>query len=101
MGVVLQGDAQERAGHGETETGQASSVCAPVSRIGGHCATGVTRQMFYNYLAIGLIVPGGATPGGRNLYAEECLTRIDLIRRLNRNGYTLRDIREIFMRGGQ
>ena len=59
--------------------------------------TGITRQMLYNYLAIGLIRPGGATPGGRNLYGEECVRRIGLIRRLNRSGYTLRDIRDIFM----
>ena len=63
--------------------------------------TGVTRQMFYNYLAIGLIAPNSLTPGGRNLYGDDCLRRIRLIRRLNRSGYTLRDIREIFMRGGQ
>ena len=64
-------------------------------------ASGVTRQMFYNYLAIGLIRPHGRTPGGRNLYGEDTLKRLALIRRLNRSGYTLRDIREIFMKDGR
>jgi DNA-binding transcriptional MerR regulator len=61
--------------------------------------SGISRQMFYNYLAIGLIQPQGSTPGGRNRYGEAVFKRIDLIRRLNRSGYTLRDIREVFMRG--
>ena len=62
-------------------------------------ATGLSRQALHNYVLLGLIAPAGRTAGGHRLFDAEAFRRIGLIGRLCRSGYTLRDIREIFMQG--
>jgi len=61
-------------------------------------AAGVSRQTVEYYVMLGLIDPIHR-PGRRRRYFDEKLVRrIRLIRRLNKSGYTLRDIRETYLR---
>jgi DNA-binding transcriptional MerR regulator len=68
-------------------------------RIGAAArAAGVSVQTVSYYIMIGLLKP--IRLGGRHgRYFDAALVRrIRLIRRLNRGGYTLRDIRETYLR---
>lgn len=58
---------------------------------------GISRQMLQYYVMLGLVKPAGKSPSGQRLFDKESISRIKLIRKLNRSGYTLRDIREIFL----
>jgi len=59
---------------------------------------GISREVFYRYLTMGLIVPARVSPGGHNLFSEDVFRRIDIIRKLNTSGFTLRDIKDIYFR---
>jgi MerR family transcriptional regulator, copper efflux regulator len=61
--------------------------------------SGLTRQMVSSYCMYGLIHEAVRTPGGHRLFDVKTITRLKLIRQLLAHGYTLRDIREIFLRG--
>ena len=63
--------------------------------------SGISREVFYRYLNIGLVKEAGRTPGGHNLFDESVFERLKLIQQLNKNGYPLRDIREIFFKDGR
>lgn len=58
--------------------------------------SGVSRQVLYQYTAIGLIEETSTTPGGHRRYPERVVRHLALIRALKETGYTLRDIREVF-----
>ena len=58
---------------------------------------GISRQALQYYVMLGLVKPAGKSPAGQRLFDKESINRIKLIRKLNRSGYTLRDIREIFL----
>lgn len=58
---------------------------------------GVSVQSVQNYIMLGLLRPAGKTPGGRRLFDQQAVERIMLIRKMNRAGYTLRAIRELFV----
>jgi len=60
---------------------------------------GVSRQSLQYYLMIGLLTPTKTTATGRRLFDAEAIQRIRLINRLNRSGYQLRAIRELFTEG--
>jgi DNA-binding transcriptional MerR regulator len=60
---------------------------------------GISRQSLQYYLMVGLLEPTDVTPTGRRLFDEKCIKRIKLIKNLNDSGYTLRDIRELFLEG--
>jgi len=60
---------------------------------------GVSRQSLQYYLMVGLLEPAKITSTGRRLFDEECIKKIKIIRSLNRSGYPLRAIRELFMQG--
>jgi DNA-binding transcriptional MerR regulator len=61
-------------------------------------AAGVSRQTVQYYIMVGLLKPI-RRPGRRERYFDESLVRrIRLIRELNESGYTLRDIRETYLR---
>ena len=60
---------------------------------------GVSRQSLQYYLMVGLLEPTEITPTGRRLFDEKCIERIKLIKKLNKSGYPLRAIRELFMEG--
>ena len=59
---------------------------------------GISRQVLNNYLMVGLLHEAERTPGGQRLFAPDVLNRIRLIQRLNQSGYTLREVREIFLK---
>ena len=80
-----------------TKKGQARRIASLV-RIGPAAArAGVSRQTLQYYVMLGLIKPAGKSPSGQRLFDKKSISRIKLIRTLNRSGYTLRDIREIFL----
>jgi MerR family mercuric resistance operon transcriptional regulator len=69
----------------------------PPYRIGELAGLGrVSRQTVHNYVVLGLLVPAACTGGGHRRFDETSRRRLDLIARLLRRGYTLRDIRELF-----
>lgn len=58
---------------------------------------GVSRQTVQYYLMVGLLEPTEVTASGRRLFDQKAVETIRLIRQMNETGYTLRDIREIFL----
>jgi MerR family Zn(II)-responsive transcriptional regulator of zntA len=58
---------------------------------------GVSRQTLQYYLMVGLLEPTELTATGRRLFDEKAIETIRLIRQMNETGYTLRDIREVFL----
>jgi len=48
---------------------------------------------------VGLLEPTEVTPTGRRLFDRKCIERIKLIKKLNKSGYPLRAIRELFLEG--
>jgi len=60
---------------------------------------GVSRQSLQYYLMVGLLQPTEVSPTGRRLFDHRAVDRIRLIKRLNKSGYPLRAIRELFMEG--
>ncbi|HUW56273.1 MAG TPA: MerR family transcriptional regulator [Planctomycetota bacterium] len=59
---------------------------------------GISREVFYRYLNVGLIRPARTSPGGHNLFSDPVFRHIELIRSLNGSGFTLRDIKDIYFR---
>lgn len=60
---------------------------------------GISRQSLQYYLMVGLLEPTKVTPSGRRMFDQKCIERIKLIKKLNKSGYPLRAIRELFMEG--
>lgn len=58
----------------------------------------VSRQVLNNYLMVGLLHEAQRTPAGHRLFTPDVVRRIRLIQQLNESGYTLREIREIFLK---
>jgi len=58
---------------------------------------GVSKQSLQYYLMVGLLEPTRITPSGRRMFDAEAVERIRLIQKLNKSGYPLRAIRELFM----
>jgi DNA-binding transcriptional MerR regulator len=60
--------------------------------------SGVSKQTVEYYIMLGLITPvrRGAEKG--RYFDDALVRRIRLIRRLNQSGYTLRDIRETYLK---
>ena len=58
---------------------------------------GVSRQSLQYYLMVGLLEPAKETPSGRRMFDGASVERIQLIHKLNKSGYTLRAIRELFI----
>jgi len=59
---------------------------------------GVSKHTLEYYIMVGLISPI-RSPGKRGrFFDDKLIRRITLIRRLNQSGYTLRDIRETYLR---
>lgn len=71
----------------------------PLIKIGEVCRlSGLSRQMVSSYCMYGLIREAARTPAGHRLFDSRVLGRLKLIRQLVNHGYTLREIREIFIR---
>ena len=58
---------------------------------------GVSKQSLQYYLMVGLLNPTEVTPTGRRLFDKSAIERVRLIWKLNKSGYPLRAIRELFM----
>jgi DNA-binding transcriptional MerR regulator len=60
--------------------------------------SGVSRQMLYNYVALGLVGPDlvRTTPAGHMLFTDRIFNRLSLIQNLQLSGYSLRDMKDIF-----
>lgn len=58
---------------------------------------GVSKQSLQYYLMVGLLEPTFVTPSGRRMFDHTSVERIKLIHKLNKSGYPLRAIRELFM----
>ena len=61
--------------------------------------TGISRQVLQQYITMGLVKEEGQTEGGHRIFGENTIKRIRLIKKLNKSGYTLRDIKETFKSG--
>lgn len=62
-------------------------------------AAGVTVQQLQYYMMVGVVKPTKLSGGRQRLFDADAVKRIRMVRLLNASGYTLRDIREIFMSG--
>jgi DNA-binding transcriptional MerR regulator len=60
---------------------------------------GISRQSLQYYLMVDLLEPTEVTPTSRRLFDEKSIERIKLIKKLNKSGYPLRAIRELFLEG--
>lgn len=60
---------------------------------------GISRQSLQYYLMVGLLEATEVTPTCRRLFDEKSIERIKLIKKLNKSGYPLRAIRELFLEG--
>ena len=58
---------------------------------------GISRQSLQYYLMVGLLEPTEITSTGRRLFDKKAIDRIKLIKNLNKSGYPLREIRELFL----
>ena len=59
---------------------------------------GVSKQTVEYYLMIGLLKCRRDPKTRRRIFTEGHIKRIGLIRELNQSGYTLREIRDIFLK---
>lgn len=60
---------------------------------------GISRQSLQYYLMLGLMEATETTPTGRRLFDGKAVERIKLIKKLNKSGYPLRAIRDLFLQG--
>ena len=60
---------------------------------------GVSTQSLQYYIMVGLIKPASVTETNRRLFDAGNVERIKLIKSLNKSGYPLRAIRELFLQG--
>lgn len=60
---------------------------------------GISRQSLQYYIMVGLLEPTEVTPTGRRMFDEKIIERIKMIKKLNKSGYPLRAIRELFLEG--
>lgn len=58
--------------------------------------TGVSHQVLYRYVTLGLIEAAEATQGGQRLFHPRVVDLIQQIRGLIETGYSLRHLKEIF-----
>jgi len=61
-------------------------------------ASGLSRQTIQYYLMLGLMKESARTDGGHRLFDKSAIERAKLINKLNKTGYSLRDIRELFLK---
>jgi len=60
---------------------------------------GVSRQSVQYYIMVGLLEPTRVSSTGRRMFDDGAVERIKLINKLNKTGYPLRAIRELFIEG--
>ncbi len=59
---------------------------------------GVSKQTVEYYVMLGLLHPRREGTSRRRLFDPSHVKRVQLIRQLNETGYTLREIRDIFLK---
>jgi DNA-binding transcriptional MerR regulator len=59
--------------------------------------TGITHQILYRYITLGLIEPSMVKASGLRLFHRDVVALIESIKNLNQR-YSLRDIKEIYFR---
>jgi len=60
---------------------------------------GVSTQSLQYYIMVGLIKPASVSETNRRMFDEKNIERIKLIKKVNKSGYPLRAIRELFLEG--
>lgn len=60
---------------------------------------GVSTQSLQYYIMVGLIKPASVSDTKRRFFDEKTIERTKLIKKLNKSGYPLRAIRELFLEG--
>ena len=60
---------------------------------------GISRQSVQYYIMMGLLKPTEITATGRRMFDNKAIERIRLVKELNKTGYPLRAIRELFLEG--
>lgn len=60
-------------------------------------AGGVSVQQLQYYLMLGLLGPTELSSGNQRLFDDRAVRRIRMLRLLNKGGYPLREIRDIFI----
>ncbi|HVR74144.1 MAG TPA: MerR family transcriptional regulator [Planctomycetota bacterium] len=61
--------------------------------------TGITHQILYRYITLGLIEPALTTKTGLRLFHPNVVLLIRVIQSITRNGgYSLRDLKDIFFK---
>jgi hypothetical protein len=79
--------------------GMPSTEPARLMRVGDVARrSGLSREVINSYAMFGLIAEAERSPTGHRLFGPEVLQRLKMVGLLKRRGYTLRDIREIFLR---
>ena len=59
----------------------------------------VSRQSLQYYIMVGLLEATKITKTGRRLFDPKTIDRVKLVKKLNKSGYPLRAIRELFLEG--
>jgi DNA-binding transcriptional MerR regulator len=62
---------------------------------------GVSTQSLQYYIMVGLVKPTFVSKTNRRFFDGRAVDRIKLIKKLNKSGYPLRAIRELFLEGRQ
>ncbi len=62
-------------------------------------AAEISTQSLQYYIMVGLIKPTAVSDTNRRLFDDKTIQRIKLIKKMNKLGYPLRDIRETFLDG--
>jgi DNA-binding transcriptional MerR regulator len=60
---------------------------------------GISRQSLQYYIMLGLLEATRITKTGRRLFDQKSIERVKLVKKLNKSGYPLRAIRELFFEG--
>jgi DNA-binding transcriptional MerR regulator len=60
---------------------------------------GVSTQSLQYYIMVGLLKPTSMSETNRRMFDAKAVERIKLIKKLNKSGYPLRAIRELFLEG--
>ena len=60
--------------------------------------TGITHQVLYRYMTLGLIDAARTTETGVRLFHPDVVRLIEIVKGLNQSGYSLRDMKEIFFK---
>jgi hypothetical protein len=60
--------------------------------------TGITHQVLYRYITLGLIEAARTTETGVRLFHPDTVRLIEIVKELNQTGYSLRDMKDIFFK---